>query len=632
MRTFIFITLSTFAALFVSAQNYNVALIPDSLKENANAVKRFEEIRIVIKDIDKAIIYHKYAITVLNEAGDKEAEYDNYYDKLVSLSDISGTLYDASGNKIKSIKKKDITDASMNDDMSLMTDTRFKKHNFYYRSYPYTIEYEDEQDLKGIFYLPYWHPVESENFSVQQSRYIIETPLGYTLNYKIINAPKPTTNTAKTTTYTWELRNIRAIEYEPLHPSLRSEMPGVFPAPLSFSIGGFSGDMSTWQSLGMFFLQLKSGRDVLPDNVKKDVHTLTDNISDKTEKIKVLYHYLQKNTRYISVQLGIGGWQPYDAIYVATKKYGDCKALSNYMCALLKEAGIQANYVVINGGEYKKDEVWTDFPNPHFNHIVVCVPNGKDSTWLECTNQTNPFGYMGSFTGNRKALLIADDGGHLVNTPVYTAKDNLQIRSIQAVIDNDGNLKATVQTHFTGEQQELPFSLMHEATEEQKKKYLNRALNLPTYEVTKSDYKEDLTHPSPEVDETLQVESPNYATITGKRLFIKPNLFNKFPNKLPTDKSRKTDIVYNIAYKDVDSVSIQIPDGYKVEAMPKDITVDNLYGKYSIHFSVDGNKIITLRSHVRNEARFPAKDYDKVVKFYETVYDADRSTIVFKKD
>ena len=96
--------------------------------------------------------------------------------------------------------------------------------------------------------------------------------------------------------------------------------------------------MNTWEGFGKFISELLKGRDVLPDDIKVKVHQLTDQLKDDKQKVYVLYDFLQKNTRYISIQLGIGGWQPFDAKYVAAKRYGDCKALSNYMVALLKES------------------------------------------------------------------------------------------------------------------------------------------------------------------------------------------------------------------------------------------------------------------------------------------------------
>ena len=65
---------------------------------------------------------------------------------------------------------------------------------------------------------------------------------------------------------------------------------------------------------------LKSNRDALPANIKQKVHELTDHVNNTNEKIKLLYEYTQQNTRYISIQLGVGGWQPFDAKFVAEKK------------------------------------------------------------------------------------------------------------------------------------------------------------------------------------------------------------------------------------------------------------------------------------------------------------------------
>ena len=616
----------------IEAQDYNVALIPDSLKANANVVKRMEELRVIIKDEGKAVVKHKYAITVFNESGDEYAMYANSYRKMEALYDIDGNLYDAGGKRLKSVKKKDIADVSDNEE-SLASDSRTKYHNFYCRSYPYTVEYEDEQELNGIFFLPYWWPQIDEKYAVQQSRYIVEAPAGYVLNFKQFNYPaKPDIAKGdKNITYTWQINNQKAIISEYFQPSWQDVTTAVYIAPKSFSIGGYTGNMSTWQDLGKFILSLNQGRDQLPDNVKQDIHRIADTAKTVEQKVSLLYQYMQNNTRYISIQLGIGSWQPFDANYVATKKYGDCKALSNYMYSILKEAGIPANYVLITAGKGRKG-LWEDFPSPYFNHAVVCVPNGKDSIWLECTNQTVAPGFMGSFTGNRKALLIGADGGHVVNTPVYKSSDNLQVRNVKATIDADGNLDAIVHTKFCGVREELQHSLMYDATKEQREKYLNNAINLPTYKVEKSDY-DEVKSKIPVIDEDLHITSPAYAAITGKRLFIKPNLFNKTGLKLSKDSTRQYPIEFSSSYKDVDTLSIALPAGYTIEAMPKDITINNKFGSYSITFKVTESNILAIRTEERLAAAFPSSDYNDLVAYYDAMYKADRSQIVFvKKD
>ena len=605
-------------------------LIPDSLIKNANAVKRSEELHVIIKDIGKAVIKHKYAITILNESGDEYATYENSYDKLRSLTDISGHLYDAMGKSMRSMKKKDISNVSEDDGYSLLTDNRQKNYSFYCKTYPYTIEFEDEQELNGIYYLPYWRPVEDEHFAVQQSRFIIETPSNYKLRYKQFNyAGDPQISKNEKATYTWELLNKTAMSYEVFQPPIQEITAAVYIAPSEFEFGGYSGDMSTWDGLGKFQASLNKDRDELPANIKKEIHELTDRLSSNEEKIKALYSYLQNSTRYISVQLGIGGWQPFEAKYVGSNKFGDCKALSNYMISMLKEVGIHANYVIVNAGKGQRG-LWEDFPAPYFNHVIMCVPNKTDTMWLECTNKTVSAGYMGTFTGDRKALMVTENGGVVVSTPHYKADDNLQLRKTTAKIDDSGNLTAEVNTHFCGIQQEIPHALLYDVTPEQRTKYLNKTLSLPTYNVEEIKYTETKGR-MPIVDEHLKISSPLYASVTGRRLFIQPNLFNETP-KLTADKPRQFDIQYKSSYKDVDSIFIQIPGGYIAESVPKNLNISNKFGKYSITYTIMPDKIELVRTYEQSAGRFPAADYADLVAFYELMFKSDRAKVVLIKN
>ena len=613
------------------AQKYSVALISDSLRKNANAVKRDEELRIIIKSPSKAVIMHRYAITVLNEAGAEAAQYENSYDKRQSLENISGTLYDATGKEIKSVKKKDISDFSANDESSLMTDDRIKRHNFYFSQYPYTVEYEDEVKEDGIFFLPSWHPIEDVKYSAEQSSCIVEAPADFKVRFKQIALSEGPAITEKsgTKTYTWRVKNLPAVVQERYQPSFAEINPAVFIAPSQFEIEDYKGDMSSWKTLGEFINTLNNNRQELPEKIKQDVHRLTDNISDEKEKINALYNYMQQNTRYISVQMGIGSWQPFDANYVAAKKYGDCKALSNYMVSLCKEANIKAKYVLITAGDHRKG-LWEDFPSPYFNHAIVCVPCKKDSVWLECTSQTASPGYLGSFTENRKALLIDEDGGHIVNTPVYNASDNLQLRKITARVDEEGTLKAAVHTHLTGIQQENAHDLMYGATAEQKQRYLNNTLSLPTYSVEKFEYKEE-KNINPAMDEWLSITAPSYATVTGKRLFITPNFFSRSSSRLDEDRNRKYDIEFDDPFTDIDTVEINIPAQYSVESMPEPVNIKNAYGSYSISFDLKQDKINMIRRNERNAGVYPKAEYDAVAAYLNKIYKADRSRVVLVK-
>lgn len=632
MKTCLSTIILLIASLYLKAGDgdYSVLKIDSALRKKANAVKRFEDIRFEVIDLDKARYYHKYVITVLNEKGDHFASLVERYDKLKSIVSIEGKLYDAFGQKIKTLKNSDIQDRSASGDNDLASDDRFKVHSFYQKSYPYTVEYEVEFKYNNTMFYPSWAPINSENLSVEYSSITVVMPEKIDFRYKCFNLGEPVSSIEKSNKlYKWELKKISALEGEYKAPNMLEIIPFVYLAPVQFQIEGYKGNMATWQDYGKFVWALKQGRDQLPDNIKQAVHSITDGLSNPKEKIEKLYSFMQENTRYISIQLGIGGWQPFDAAYVAQKKYGDCKALTNYMFSLLKEIGIKSNYAVVKSGEGNHFFV-PEFPSSQFDHVILCVPLQKDTMWLECTSQTMAPGYLGDFTDDRYALLIDEDGGKLVRTPKYHLNENLQVRKINTEIDATGLATIAVDGFYEALQQDHLHGMIKSLSKDKVKEYLNDLFNLPNYELVSYDYKE-IKSPLPVIKENLKLSAGNYATVSGKRLFVVPNILSRSTRKLSPDENRKYDLVENTEFRDIDTVEIKIPAGYKPESLPKDVLLQTKFGKYSATVKVQDDKITYYRLMEQYSGRFPAAGYNEFVKFYEQIYKADRNKLVFVK-
>ena len=226
--------------------------------------------------------------------------------------------------------------------------------------------------------------------------------------------------------------------------------------------------------------------------------------------------------------------------------------------------------------------------------------------------------------------MVDESGGYVVNTPVYTSADNVQSRHVNAVIDEKGNLTADIYTNTKGIKQELAHYLMHEMDKDEREKYLNKMLNLPTYAVEKFEYKET-RNILPEMSEYLHISSSDYATLSGKRLFISPNLFNKSYYKFSDTVDRKYDIVTHESFKEIDSIQITIPSGYVPEAMPKNVSFAGKFGKYSMDCKMENNKIVFYRYNEQSAGRYPKTDFNGLAKFYNDIYKADRAKIVFIK-
>lgn len=602
------------------------------LAKDANIIIRSEETIFTVNSINSGTTTYKVILTILNENGNHRAKLYVGYDKLTKVEHIEGTSYDRFGKKIKSLKNKDIVDMSAVDDGSLFTDNRVKIANLTHTVFPYSVEFSYELSNSNMLVYPGFYPQDEERLSVEKATYEVRVPLGTKLRYHESNMPQAVKKGATAThdTYTWQVEQLKPVETEPYGPDFVELVPVVRTAPSDFEVEGYKGNMDTWKSYGQWFNQLNQGRDVLPEATKQKLTALTANAKTEEEKVRIIYDYLQGKTRYVSIQLGIGGWQPFEASFVDSKGYGDCKALTNYTQAMLKAVGITSHHALIRAGDDEAD-IRTAFPSSQFNHVVLAVPMPNDTLWLECTSQSEAAGYSGSFTGGRHALLVTPAGGKLVKTKDYLATDNSQLRHITVRLDEKGSGTASVTTRYKGLQQESRSGIIHNLQPDEQRKWLYRQVQVPSFEIGRFTFEQEKSR-VPVVKEQLELSLRQCATISGKRMFVTPNLMNKWTHVPDQKEKRLTEVVWEMAFLDVDTVEIELPAGYAVEFLPQEISHTSEFGTYKAAVKVEGQRVIYRRSLQMGKGRYSPESYIKLVEFFNNVIKADGQQVVFVKN
>src|SRR5690606_42020565 len=109
----------------------------------------------------------------------------------------------------------------------------------------------------------------------------------------------------------WDIENINAVRSEPYSPNRHETGMRVFVVPESFEYYKHAGTANDWKSYGdwMNSALLKDKRD-LPAATAAKVKEICKDLKTRSEEANALYEYLQKMTRYISVQVDIGGKEP----------------------------------------------------------------------------------------------------------------------------------------------------------------------------------------------------------------------------------------------------------------------------------------------------------------------------------
>jgi len=628
MKKLLIIFLISSVLTNLKAQNifYSTAFIPDSLLKNANAVIRKNDITLQIFDISNITYKVHYAITILNPIASDLANILIYYDSFSKVNNIIGTVYDKNGNKVKKIKKSEIQDYSTFADFSLIDDSRIKYYTPLMPTCPFTIEYEYLITYSTSMFYPQWYIFPDYKVSVQSSSYnVISDEKYYRYFEKNFDDKFPITKTNYPESVKWRVSNLKAVEKEPYSPDYTEFMPILYFAPNNFKMEGYTGNMENWQNFGKWIYELNSTKNNLSDETKSKIKLLIANTTDTIEMVKILYEYMQSKTRYVSIQLGIGGFQPFESKFVDEKGYGDCKALSNYMYSILDAAGIKSNYILVRAGEDAAN-IMTEFTLSQFNHATLCVPINNDTIWLECTSQKMPFGFIGTFTDNRDVLLITDDGGKIVHTKEYKQSENIKSTKAIVKIDSIGAANAEINIKYSGLKYDDAMSYLYLTTDEQKKQ-LYETIDIADFQILNYKITENKAL-IPSINQELNISSNNYATLSGKRMFLTLNMLSKITEAPTKVDFRQTEVEIKRGYIDSDTIEYEIPQSFKIEYLTTNQTIDSDFGNYKIEISKSENKIMYIRTLTINKGNYPAEKYEDLIDFIKQIIKLDAEKIV----
>jgi len=595
---------------------------------NADFVVRLSETRFDLKSLNHAEWILHRVVTVFNEGAAEQAVLAQYYNSYTSIKTIEGYMYNAEGKLVKEFKSGDIIDQSAVREGSLYSDDRVKIIHPLSVSYPFTVEYFVEFSARKIINYPQWRPLDDYRESIQSSKLSISAPEGLFPRIMTQRLPDNVIISGDSINgKTWEIRDIKAVEHEPLDPGIEQISPLLMAAPTSFTIKSYDGDFSTWKGLGLWRNSLYEGRDSLDSRFIENIRNDVDAEADTLMKVKILYRYMQRTCRYVNTNVGIGGWQPERANDVARLGYGDCKGLVNYTYALLKQFGIKSICTLVRAGA-NSGMIVRDFPSNQFNHVILAVLFRKDTVWLECTDPIQPFGFLGSFTADRDALFLTGKGGVLVRTPRYPKEVNIEHSAAEIRMDSLGNASISITSSYKGlefEEVEGLLALNPEHLKEKMKSLLDfPGMTLVSVQLTSGgDF-------LPQADEKLSLTVKNYASLSGGRMFIPLNRFLEEPPLLKKNQLRRFELVLKESFVHYDTVIIHLPPGFSPESIQPSFHMNTKFGSVASEVGSDGLTVKLCRKLEMEEGSYPSSDFNAFADFLQLVSRYDKAKLVLK--
>ena len=591
-----------------------------------NVIVEESKTDIVCDAPDHAIQKFREVTTIVNEHGSSQAGFVCSCSKRDKLTSFKGQVSDSSGRIIKKLKESDLVKTEYSPYLAI---DDYKMYLDYTPPvYPVTITYEWTIESKdNLIEFPSFCPQSDYDITVKKAVYSLVAPKDMAIRYALQNLDsevrvKEVNDT--TESMTLEVNDLPLLKKESYARPLRERVPMAWFAPTDFVYYGTTGSLRNWVDYGKWEYSLIQGRDQLSDAERQELHQLTDGLKTNREKVEAIYRRLEKTTRYVAILLGIGGQQPAPAAEVSKSGFGDCKGLSNYMRAMLKEVGIPSNYVTISTNNRR---LRNDFASVgQMNHVILQVPLQNDTLWLECTNPQLPMGYVHEDIAGHDAIEINEKGGRLVRLPVYPDSTNLMHTSVDISLNDNGAVDMKLSQQTLNRQYEALITVL-KMDEKDRQKTIKRIVYAPQAEISHLDIHESGAKITLDAD----IRSQKYATQTGQRLFVPICPLHRGYTVPAANADRTEDIWRDMGYLDEDNITITIPEGFEIESKPKNVLLEQPFATFSSDIQVEGDKVRIHNRLLMKSGSFPKSLFPQLTDFIRTISNAYNQKIVLKK-
>ena len=615
--------------------------------DKTDAVEMYSERIVTVHSADKIKTLVRKAYKVIRPGGRDLGTVVIPFDSVTRISNLHAWCIPAQGKDYE-VKEKEAAEVAIPAVLGseLITDARVKVVHIPAADPGNLIGYEYEQEAHPFVLQDIWYFQGA--YPARESHYTVQLPTGweykgYWLNHSEV-APKQSGNNQ----WQWMVSGVPRVKDEadmPPYSGVAGQMIMSFVPPG----GALSKTFVSWRDMGLWYTELSRGRRDASPEMKQRVAALTTSATAPLEKMRALARFVQRDIRYVAIELGIGGYQPHPAVDVFAHRYGDCKDKATLMAAMLKEIGIESYYVVINS---ERGAVTQEMPAHMggFNHVILAIqlPAGTNDPSLvavmqhaklgrllffDPTSELTAFGHLSGPLQANYGLLVTPEGGELVALPQLATSFNGIIRTAKLALTATGTLAGEIKEVRVGDRASAQRYALKSVTKEADKiKPIETLLarSLSSYRLTKASFS-NLEQTELPFEFNYSLVADNYAKAAGNLLLVRPRVVGvKSSDLLETKEPRQYPVIFDGPSRDMDVFEITMPAGYEVDDLPQPVSADFGFASYHSKAEVSGNVLRYARTFEVKEPSVPLAKVEDLKKLYRIIANDERNNAVLK--
>lgn len=278
---------------------------------------------------------------------------------------------------------------------------------------------------------------------VVRSRLVLNTPASFTprIVERNLNFHRTDSTAGNRRITTWAASNVPHVRNEAFAADSNDVVMSVAIAP-----------PGTWNDLALWYHGLSKDRYALPADVGARVDSVVRASKARTrlDTLRALHRWVAQDVRYVSVSLGIGGYQPRMPAIVLSTGFGDCKDKATLFVAAARRYKFDVNPVLLSLGGPPDRATPSMY---QFNHAIAAVRNTNGSGWTftDLTAEAIPYGIIPPTYEGWFGLVVLPDGrGEEVTFPISATETNTSTMRFVGELKESGALVATIEDKSTG--------------------------------------------------------------------------------------------------------------------------------------------------------------------------------------
>ncbi|GAC1673448.1 MAG: hypothetical protein PVS2B2_06670 [Candidatus Acidiferrum sp.] len=615
--------------------------------EKTDAVLLYSEDVTTVQSNGKIKNLRRRAYKILRPEGKWYGKVRAYFDSETRIASMHAWCIPAQGKDYE-VKEKDALETAPFDieNGALATDFRVKVLDIPASEPGNIVGYEIEQEVRPYVFESTWEV--QRIVPVREARFVLQLPAGWEYRAVWVNHPDVAPTSAGNNQYQWVVNDVKAIKREEEMPPWEGVAARMAVALIPANPGSRTKGFENWREMGLWYGELTRGRRDPSPEIRQKVAELTTSRKTQLAKMSALASFMQRDIRYVGIWLGIGGWQPHAATEVYAHRYGDCKDKATLLSSMLNEIGIESYYVLINT---ERGVITGEMPpQKYFNHAILAIqlPKGtKDESlvavkqhpklgpllFFDPTDLITPFGQLRGPLQANYGLLVAPEGGELLELPQLPAAMNAIRRTGKFTLTPSGMLAGDVTESRVGDRAaEQRRGLTSVSKDSDKIKPIETLLanSLSSFRITKASVT-NLAETDQPFGFDYSLVANSYAKEAGNLILVRPRVIGaKGSGVLETKEPRQYPLEFRGPARDTDAFEITLPAGYEVDDLPPPVDADYSFASYHSKTEASGNVLRYSRTFEIKELSVPMSKMDDLKKFYRIIAGDERNVAVFK--